>query len=301
MCKSRKSLNEQHSVGREHLARRSSCSGTQELAVAHRKKPGPKTQWQRRVRYNRARCIERLKPSQIVNLTTADVFAGRLGTPLNGFLTIKLSERSHPLSEFHAAAKRLSQWYRQWGGELRWIYVWEAIGGHHLHALLHVPHSSWQLAGNAIASAFTGHDTLLKRRRAGPSMMAYLLKGTDMVTHWQLRGNSTVKARHQGKIIWKRCGTTANIGQAARQNVKTNCAQSCTAHSHIRKRVRTVADGDNHSAGHFATYVVPKSTHSPLEATCGAAHMTQAPAPTPDRIISTTMDPCISTGHEKTE
>lgn len=269
--------------------------------MALRKKPGPKTPWQRRVRYNRARCVERLKPTQIENLTAADAFAGTLKTPLNGFLTIKFSERCDPLQEFHAATKRLWQWHRRWGGELRMAYVWEAIGGHHLHALVHVPRGAWQLIGQAFASAFAGHDTLLKRRYAGPSMMAYLCKGTDLVTHWQLGHTSHIKAKAQGSITWKRCGTTANIGRAARTEAQNNCAQTCTKQSHKHEHPRTNTNSSKQGAGIATTYVVSKPFNSHLEAACGAAHTTQAPAKTPNRRISVVLDPCESTGHDKSK
>ncbi|MEP6826596.1 MAG: hypothetical protein ABJA10_00830, partial [Aestuariivirga sp.] len=166
--------------------------------MAHRKKPGPKTPWQRRMRYNRSRCVVRLKPSQIKKLAEADVFAGTLKTPLNGFVTIKFSECGHPLLEFCAGTKRLSQWHRRWGGELRWLYVWEAVGGFHLHVLIHIPRDSWQLFAKAIASAFVGHGTVLKRRYVGPSMMAYLCKGTDWATHRWLARQSHIWLKTQG-------------------------------------------------------------------------------------------------------
>jgi hypothetical protein len=197
--------------------------------MARRKKPGPKTPWQRRVRYNRSRCLERLKPVQVVNLTEADAFAGTVNAPLNGFLTIKFSERGHPLLEFQGGTKRLAQWHRRWGGELRMVYVWEAIGGYHLHALVHVPRGAWGILNQAIASAFAGHDTLLKCRRAGPSMMAYLCKGADVVTHWQL-GCAAIRAKAQGKVAWKRCGTTANLGRAARQKARAIVHKTARGH-----------------------------------------------------------------------
>ena len=122
--------------------------------MARHRKPGPKTAWQNRVHYNRAKCTHRLKPSQIENLTSADTFASLIGTRLNGFLTIKFSEGSHALQEFQTGTKRLSQWHRRWGGELRWIYVWEATGGFHVHALVHVPRRAWRDFGQAVAMAF---------------------------------------------------------------------------------------------------------------------------------------------------
>ena len=269
--------------------------------MARRKKPGPKTPWQCRTRYNRSRCARRLKPSQIDNLTAANVFAGRLKTPLNGFLTIKFSECGHPLREFQAATKRLSQWHRRWGGELRWVYVWEAIGGFHLHALIHIPRNSRQLLIEAIACAFAGHDFTLKSRYPGPSMMAYLCKGTDWVTHRQLARQSHIHLKSQGIVSWKRCGCTENLGRAARVKAKNNCAQTYTLQSHTCKPSRAIVDYYKRQVNDTLSLVVLQSSTLPLEATCGAAHMTQAPATPPGRIVSNTLDPCASMGHDKTE
>ena len=121
--------------------------------------------WQLRVKYQRARCIERLKPNQIENLAAADAYASYTGNALNGFLTIKFSEIGHPLNELRAGVKRLSQWHRRWGGELRLVYVWEAIGGIHVHAMVHVPRRAWQDFEQALALAFTGHDVRRRERR----------------------------------------------------------------------------------------------------------------------------------------
>ena len=55
-------------------------------------KPGPKTPWQRRAKYQRARCLERQKPCQGENLAAADAFARAIGRPLNHLLTIKFHD-----------------------------------------------------------------------------------------------------------------------------------------------------------------------------------------------------------------
>ncbi len=185
--------------------------------LAKGKKRGPKTAWQNRAAYNRARCIERLKPGQVQNLCAADSFATLSGTGLNGWLTVKFVSNDIALAEFQAGANRLGQWFRRNGGELIWLYVWEAVGGNHVHFLLHIPKSIWQLTREAIAAAFDGHDVLLKRRTRGPDAMAYLCKGTDWVTHKRLGRNSRIPVKAQGAILWKRCGTSQSIGLKARQ------------------------------------------------------------------------------------
>jgi hypothetical protein len=181
------------------------------------RKRGPKTAWQNRAAYNRARCVERLKPGQVQNLYGADSFATLSRTGLNGWLTVKFVSGDVALAEFQAGAKRLGQWFRRHGGELIWVYIWEAVGGNHVHALLHIPNSIWQVAGEAIAVAFDGHDALLKRRTRGPDAIAYLCKGTDLFTHKRVARGSKMVAKRQGIISWKRCGTSQSIGAKARQ------------------------------------------------------------------------------------
>ena len=247
--------------------------------MAKGRKRGPKTAWQKRVRYNRANCKERLKPCQVQNLTAADAFASFNGKLLNCFLTIKFSEFAEPLQAFCAGTKRLSQWHRRWGGVLHWIYVWEAISGFHVHALAHVPQQAWQDFSQAMALAFAGHDVLLKRRSAGPSAMAYLCKGTDWVTHRKLRGPSPIGVKKQGCIVWKRCGSSENIGRKAREragfdakNIKNNCAQTYTLGSHISEQQRQLVDTGNSKADNPPSYVVCQTSISALEAAGAAAH-----------------------------
>jgi hypothetical protein len=154
-----------------------------------------------------------LKPCQVEALSSADAFASRRETPLNGYLTIKFSEFGHPLKEFQAGTKRLSEWHRRWGGELRWLYVWEAIGGYHIHALAHIPRGAWADFRQATMQAFTGHDVLLKSRTYGQFAMCYLCKGTDLQTHWRLRGATWIRAKAQGVITWKRCGYSQSLSR----------------------------------------------------------------------------------------
>jgi hypothetical protein len=242
-------------------------------------KPGPQTRFHDSVRYNRAKCEVRLKPVQIKNLAAADAFTSRNCQALNCYITIKFSECGHPLEAFRIGSKRLSQWHRRWGGELRWLYVWEAIGGFHVHVLAHVPRRAWHHFSKATALAFAGHDVLLKYRSAGPAAMAYLCKGTDLVTHWKLRGPSRISAKVQGRIVWKRCGCSENIGSKARQRAgfdtkkfKNNCAQTYTQGPHIGERARQVVNKGNHKAGNTPSYVVSQTSISALEAAGAAAH-----------------------------
>jgi hypothetical protein len=273
--------------------------------MAKGRKRGPKTAWQNRAHYNRAKCELRLKTCQIQNLAAGDVFASRIGKRLNCFLTIKFSEIAAPLQAFCAGTKRLSQWHRHWGGALHWVYVWEAIGGFHVHALVYVPRSLWTDFLNATALAFAGHDVLLKHRSAGPSAMAYLCKGTDLVTHWKLRGPSHINAKKQGCITWKRCGCSENIGRKAREragfdtkNLKNNCAQTYTQVSRIGERVRQEVNDGNRNVVRTSSYVVSQTPISALEAAGAAAHYDAKQA---RRRTIGHRTRAHGTGHEKAE
>ncbi len=251
--------------------------------MAKGRRRGPKTAWQNRVGYNRAKCELRLKPCQIQNLAAADAFASGLGKRLNCFLTIKFSAIEAPLQAFRDGTKRLSQWHRHWGGALHWIYVWEATGGFHVHALVHVPRGLWQNFMQVTMRAFVGHNILFKHRTAGPSAMAYLCKGTDWQTHRVLKSTSLIHAKAQGRIAWARCGVTENIGKSARLNAgfdfskdKNNYAKTYRRQSHTHKLVRPVVNDGEKLSEITSSLVVLKTTNSLAKMTASAAHATQA-------------------------
>ncbi len=251
--------------------------------MAKGRKRGPKTTWQNRVQYNRAKCELRLKPCQIHNLAAASAFASGIGKLLNCFLTIKFSEIEPPLQAFRAGTKRLSQWHRHWGGALHWIYVWEAMGGFHVHALVHVPRGLWQDFIQATTRAFAGHNCLHKHRSAGSSAMAYLCKGTDLQTHRTLKSNSRVYAKAQGRIVWARCGVTENIGKSARlkagfesKDNKNNCVKTYRRHLHTHKLVPSLVNDSGQSPAITPSLVVLETTNSTAKMTGSAAHATQA-------------------------
>jgi hypothetical protein len=280
----------------------SSCWNT---LMANGRKRGPKTAWQNRVAYNRAKCEVRLKPCQIQSLAAADAFASFYGKRLNYFLTIKFSEIEAPLQAFREGTKRLSQWHRHWGGALHWIYVWEATGGFHVHALVHVPRGLWQDFLRATGLAFVGHDVLIKQRSAGPSAMAYLCKGTDWVTHKKLRGPSSIGVKKQGCIVWKRCGSSENIGRKVREragfnakNLKNNCVKTYTQGSHIGERVRQMVNDGKCNVVRASSYVVSQTPISALEAAGAAAHYDAKQA---RRRTIGHRTRAHGTGHEKAE
>ena len=201
--------------GLPRLAQRLCVLGYAMTRKSTHKKPGPKGRWQLRARYQRSRCIERLKPNQIENLSAADAFARWQRRPLNTFVTIHFFETVDAKRCFEMAIDRLSKWHMRWGGEWSALHVWEAVGGLHVHLACHCPKHSTTIH-EAILAAFVGHDVHITARKAGQGMMAYLCKGTDVVTHSKLHGPRHIKARAQGVVLWKRCGSTQNLGKAAR-------------------------------------------------------------------------------------
>lgn len=180
-------------------------------------KPGPKVPWQRRARYLRARCVERLKPNQVEELHAASAFARRLGVPLATFLTIRFPAGADCPASFRRGQDVLAKRFRRAGRQLHWVYVWEAKGGAHVHCLAHVPA---QLAGDfpaMLADAFPGCDARHERARSPSKALAYMTKGTDAVTRAKAQGRRGHPARRQGIIRWKRSGSTQNLGRAARR------------------------------------------------------------------------------------
>ena len=246
------------------------------LPKAHRsrrKKPGPRTPWQLRAKYQRARCFERLKPNQIENLAAADAFARWLGTPLNHFVTVHFGYQPNPKRIFESALDRLSKWHMRWGGKWLVLYVWEAIGGFHVHLACHCS-TKPNVLHAAINSAFGGCDIDIRARSPGQGMMSYLCKGTDVVTHSKIRGPRDIRARMQGVIPWKRCGTTQNIGKSTREKVGfesknhlTNCVKTSPRELNASASQRTSANSHGGIGGRFPTSIVSEITKIPLQDT----------------------------------
>jgi len=218
--------------GLPRLAQRFFVQGCAMVPKSRKLKPGPSGPWQMRARYQRSRCTERLKPNQIENLSAADAFSRWQRRPLNTFVSIHFLETVDTKRDFERTIDRLSKWHMRWGGEWSAIHVWEAVGGLHVHLACHCPKHSTTVH-NAIHAAFAGHDVHITARKRGQGMMAYLCKGTDVVTHSKLHGPRHIKARAQGVIFWKRCGTTQNLGKAARvkagfetKNQRNNCVKT---------------------------------------------------------------------------
>jgi hypothetical protein len=94
-------------------------------------------------------------------------------------------------------------------------------------------------------------------------MIAYLCKGTDVVTHAKIRGPRNMKARKQGVIPWKRCGTTQNIGKSAREkagfeakNHFNNCVKTSPRELNASGSQWTSANSHGGRAGRLPTSIV---------------------------------------------
>jgi hypothetical protein len=173
--------------------------------------------WQKKARYQRRRCPERLRPWQIENLFEADHFARCIGLPLNVFVTVSWQNTRQGTQNiqkrFQQATKRMGQWFRRKNCAATWIYVHENPGNSkpHFHMLIHVP--SGQLASFKTMSskwfeALEGGVHFRTRNGPGDRCLSYMVKGTDYIT----ANRYGAKARNQGIVDFKRCGWTENLG-----------------------------------------------------------------------------------------
>jgi hypothetical protein len=178
--------------------------------------------WQKKARYQRRRCLERLRPWQIENLFEADHFAQCLGLPLNTFVSVSW-QNTHQGSQdiperFQRATKAMGEWLRRRDCPPTWIFVHENPGNSqpNCHLLVHVP-SGYLSLFKAIAPEWFGalECGVHIRTRNGPSdrCLSYMVKGTDYITAHRYGA----KARNQGIVDFKRCGWTQNLGLAARR------------------------------------------------------------------------------------
>ncbi len=79
------------------------------------------------------------------------------------------------------------------------MYVWEAKGGYHVHCLINLPKCDDAIR-NLIQSAFKDMDIDIKRLWDRRGAQAYLLKGTDAITHAKIFGRCRLKAKNQAKF-----------------------------------------------------------------------------------------------------
>jgi hypothetical protein len=112
---------------------------------------------------------------------------------------------------------------RRRGFSSTWLYVHEAPEGKaNTHFLVHVPKRNQKAFESKLPGWFEATDAAAidvqpRHWRAGPDKrLVYMCKGTDIVTASRIGG----RAKRQGDIPFKRCGTTVNIGPAARARFK---------------------------------------------------------------------------------
>jgi hypothetical protein len=186
-----------------------------------------KTPWQEKAQYQRDRCVKRLKPCQVAALHEADYHARCISLPLNLFLTVRwqhtIPGNNDYLRLFQAAWKRMDAFCHRRAFKPTWLYVHEAPDGKaNTHFLIHVPERNQnaftsQLNGWFEATDDAAIDVQPRHCRPGSdTRLIYMCKGTDAITASRIGG----RAKRQGDIRFKRCGTTANIGPAARARFK---------------------------------------------------------------------------------
>jgi hypothetical protein len=190
----------------------------------------------------------------------ATTFAAAQGTPLNAFLTVTFADGATAFATFKQSVARLRRLLRSHHLDLHWIYVWEAVGGPHIHALLHIPAGSRSLFEHIIGSAFAGQDTHLLTRRW--YHLTYMCKGADFNTFLRIRGKARTHCSRQGTICWKRCGTSLSLGRKAREAAgfgldvrRKNCAETRTSKMHRRSQTRKAIDSQEHIWQRVTAYV----------------------------------------------
>lgn len=177
------------------------------------------TAWQDTDRYQRRRNDERLRPRQISALFEADHFAAQIGLPLNFFVSVSwydpLLQPAEIQKRFLAATKRMWQWFRRKDCQPTWLYVHENPddGCPNVHLLIHVP-KGLRAEFRKSAPGWFGDFADFDMRPNGPddTRLTYMIKGTDVVT----AGRYGARAKSQGRVEFKRCGWTQNLGAKAR-------------------------------------------------------------------------------------
>jgi hypothetical protein len=157
--------------------------------------------------------------------------ARRIGQPLNLFVTIRWRHTTIGndgyLPLFQRACKRMDAFCRRRGFRPTWLYVNERPDGKaNTHFLVHVPKHNQEAFRSKLPDWFEAVDKAAvdvqqRHRRPGPDKrLAYMCKGTDVVTASRIG----CRAKRQGIIPFKRCGTTKNIGPSARARFRAPVA-----------------------------------------------------------------------------
>ncbi|MCH8616633.1 hypothetical protein LZ016_11045 [Sphingomonas sp. SM33] len=191
--------------------------------------------------YRKGRRSTALRLRDCENLLLAAEHAIGIGKPLNRMLTVHFDAAGicDPVKATGQLLKLMGDWLRCYNTGITAVWVREAgsTKGEHVHILLSIPPpvlgsftrmqrgwfkkigAAWKRGvyksrpiGGSHKLAFNQATTDLYKR-ALTGALHYLLKGAD--TH--ARAAHRISKRQDGGELWgKRCGTTENIGRAAR-------------------------------------------------------------------------------------
>lgn len=199
-----------------------------------------------------------LAEPKAVELLEAASFAVSAGMAFNRFTTIhwQAAGVDDALTATGAFLKRLGDAVRASGSRFAYLWVREAgaTKGEHVHILWHGPADfpafsrrvrDWLKAcganrakgvcltrpvGRTLGGAVSGRDDY---RVNLLEVLDYVLKGADAATRESL---GVRRQEPGGEIVGKRCGTSANIGRAARLGILLSCGTSAGPHRPKRKR-----------------------------------------------------------------
>lgn len=187
-----------------------------------------------------------LSVDQVSNLKAAEGYAKIIGLPLNRMITIHWEAAGVPLEAMARSTGRfidlVSKALSRRGGRTAWLWVhenapnWSYEKGGHCHLLIHIPpelvsyivrlQRGWlkRITGQVYRARVIHSKPIGGRlgiERGNPAVHAinaeaalgYLLKGAseDAVSKFALD-----RFQPSGRVIGKRCGTSQNIGRAAR-------------------------------------------------------------------------------------
>ena len=185
-------------------------------------------------RQERYRDPANIKRSQADNLFQADEHAARIGLPLDRFVTVAwlLTGTGHLSADaWQRGRNRICQWIRDRGGKVAFIWTHEnptSASGDDIpntHILVHLPgHISKTAFARQVETAFDALDggVDVQPRVIGDNddtRLNYMIKGASQQTCWAYGGRR--KRGGQGIVPIKRCGTSQNIGRAAREGAQT--------------------------------------------------------------------------------
>jgi hypothetical protein len=178
---------------------------------------------------------------QAQNLIEAIGFARRIGLPLNEFITIQWSRAdpgADPVARLKTMLDRAREWFRRRDLELTYIYVHEHgdLGLLHSHIMIHLPGEHWPAFDSMVCQWMDSecHEHLIETKPVHDELglIRYLLKGVEP-SGWSRSWG--IQTQDQGVIQGKRCGTSENIGAAARTRYGLGQRRNETEHASIEQ------------------------------------------------------------------